>query len=74
MTYEGPVQSRCEFHRRRAESEMEKALAAGRMSVSLLHLELARIHRQKREDLMAEDRLRSREAHAPRIFRTDKEG
>ena len=53
---------------------MEKALAAGRMSVSLLHLELARIHRQKREDLMAEDRLRSREAHAPRIFRTDKEG
>ena len=50
-----------EFHRRRAETEMEKALAAGQMSVAMLHLELAKIHRQRREQLIAEDRARPRD-------------
>lgn len=63
-----------EFHRRRAESEMEKALAARNMSVSLVHLELAKIHRQRREQLVAEDRLPSSERAATIISRTDKEG
>jgi hypothetical protein len=63
-----------EFHRRRAEIEMEKALAARQPSVSLLHLELAKIHRQRREQIVAEDRERRLGDQAPRIFRTDKEG
>ena len=53
---------------------MEKALAARQPSVSLLHLELAKIHRQRREQIVAEDRERRLGDQAPRIFRTDKEG
>lgn len=52
---------------------MEKALAAGEISVSLLHLELAKIHRQRRKELVAEHRARLR-AEPAAIFRTDKEG
>ena len=62
-----------EFHRRRAEVEIEKALAAGEISVSLLRLELAKIHRQRRDQLMAECRSSLR-AQPSAIFRTDKEG
>lgn len=74
MTLDHPNPSLREFHRRRAESEMEKALAAGKMSVSLIHLELAKIHRQRRDQLMAEDRSRLAEIRPARISRTDKEG
>ena len=63
-----------EFHRRRAETEMEKALAARQMSIAMLHLELAKIHRERREQLIAEDRTRPRDGVALRISRTDKEG
>jgi len=63
-----------EFHRRRAESEMEKALVAGPMSVSLSHLELAKIHRQRRDELIANDRARTAANPPSRIYRTDKEG
>jgi len=68
------MSTQLEFHRRRAESEMEKALAAGKMSISLIHLELAKIHRQRREHLMAEDRARRLEVGQPHIVRIDKEG
>jgi hypothetical protein len=74
MSFDDPVPTAQEFHRRRAESEMEKALAAQKMSVSLIHLELAKIHRHRREQLMAEDRLASRQPRSARFFRTDKEG
>ena len=73
MTFDGLL-TRQEFHRRRAESEMDKALAAGKMSISLIHLELAKIHRQRREQLMMEDRALSAGLVVPRISRTDKEG
>lgn len=63
-----------EFHRRRAEAEMEKALLARKMSISLLHLELARIHRQRREGLIAETRARLVRTRPFRIDRADKEG
>lgn len=53
---------------------MDRALAAGKMSISLIHLELAKIHRQRREQLMMEDRAASAGRVAPRISRTDKEG
>lgn len=73
MTFDGPLTQQ-EFHRRRAESEMEKALSARRMSVSLIHLELAKIHRQRREQLMIDERAAILERAAPSICRTDKEG
>ena len=73
MTFDGLL-TRQEFHRRRAECEMDRALAAGKMSISLIHLELAKIHRQRREQLMMEDRALSAGRVAPRISRTDKEG
>ena len=49
------------------------SLAAGETSVSLLHLELAKIHRQRRDQLMADCRPSLR-AQPSAIFRTDKEG
>ena len=52
---------------------MERALAAQEISVSVLHLELAKIHRQRRQELVAEQRACLR-AEPAAIFRTDKEG
>lgn len=43
-----------EFHRRRAEAEMEMALRAGKLSVAVLHLELAKHHREMLVGLMAD--------------------
>jgi len=62
-----------EFHRRRAEVEMERALAAAAPSVAMLHLELAQKHREFRNQLV-EDRRDTLRVGAPRCFnRTDKE-
>ena len=47
-----------EFHRRRAEAEMEMALGASKLSVAILHLELAKQHREERLALRAEQSLR----------------
>ena len=47
-----------EFHRRRAEAEMEMALGAPKLSVALLHLELAKEHREKRSRLAADRTVR----------------
>lgn len=62
-----------EFHRRRAESEMDRALTAGKPSVAMLHLELARMHRQKREEAGSKQRQELRLNNPPPIYRTDKE-
>ena len=62
-----------EFHRRRAEAEMEKALSARKTTVSLCHLELAKMHRERRERIVAQDRALQRDWPTTRIFRTDKE-
>jgi hypothetical protein len=61
-----------EFHRRRAEIEMQRALEAGHPSTAQAHLQLARMHREKREALARQLRLELPE-HPPVIDRTDKE-
>ncbi len=62
----------CEFHRRRAEVEMEMALAAGQPEVALRHLELARVHRERR-DAVATLWREAANGQRPPITRTDKE-
>ena len=53
---------------------MGMALAAQRPSVAMLHLELARLHREKRDALAVEAREKLRDRPS-RIFNgTDKEG
>lgn len=62
-----------EFHRRRAEIEVQKALEARHPTTALAHLELARMHREKRDALITELRALPPEQPCP-IDRTDKEG
>ena len=61
-----------EYHRRRAEVEMEQALRAKLSEEAMIHLELARIHREKRDELAQAKRVRLA-LDRPRIGRTDKE-
>ena len=61
-----------EFHRRRAEIEMQRALEARHPSTAQAHLELARMHREKREALASRLRLELPD-RPPLIDRTDKE-
>jgi hypothetical protein len=60
-----------EFHRRRAEVEMERALAAGQPDVAMRHLELARVHREPRAAIAS--LWRDADRPCPPITRTDKE-
>ncbi len=53
---------------------MENALAAERLSIAMVHLELARKHRQERHQLIAESAARVRPYASGRINGTDKEG
>ena len=62
-----------EYHRRRAELEADQALRAQTMVEATRHLELARIHRQKR-DLLSVSWRHSANGGRPPICRTDKEG
>ena len=62
-----------EFHRRRAEMEIENALSADKPSVAVAHLELARMHRERRNRLVAEHRA-TVPLCPPRVVGTDKEG
>lgn len=59
-----------EFHRKRAEREMDKALSASSEETALRHLELARLHHHRRTAIAAERSSPGGRA----IFRTDKEG
>jgi hypothetical protein len=68
-----PAYNHHEFHRRRAEVEMEKALAAAKLSIAVRHLELAKLHREKRNLLVAEDRARLSPDQPRPFHRTDKE-
>lgn len=61
-----------EYHRRRAEVEMERALRCRQPGEALIHLELARIHREKRDELAVASR-RALAIERPAICRTDKE-
>jgi len=61
-----------EFHRRRAETEMERALKARQPDEALRHLELARLHRQVRERVASAARAHA-PSNRPAICRTDKE-
>lgn len=58
-----------EFHRRRAERELDKALSANSEDSALRHLELARLHHRRR----AEATIPRTVPAGPPIFRTDKE-
>ena len=73
MNYHAEIKdhsSPSEFHRKRAEREMDKALSASSQETALRHLELARLHHHRRT-VIASDRTMP--AARP-IFRTDKEG
>ena len=62
-----------EYHRRRSEAELEHALSATALESAVAHLDLARMHRARRQ-IMAQksvDNVR-RNSRAP-IFRADKE-
>lgn len=61
-----------EYHRRRAEMEMERALQAMRPEVALRHLELAKIHRERRDAMVLATRVANRGSPPP-VSRTDKE-
>jgi hypothetical protein len=62
-----------EYHRRRSEMEMQRALEAGKPEEAMIHLELARIHREKRAELAMAWRTTDM-GERPPITRTDKEG
>jgi hypothetical protein len=72
MSIDDVAYSRREFHRRRAEIEMEKALHAAKPTVAMIHLELPKIHRERRDQL-AQGELAAARLAAPSITRTDKE-
>ena len=72
LTVRSDVIMDTEYHRRRAEMEMERALQAGRPDEAMRHLELARLHRQRR-DFMAMAWRETDLGHRPAITRTDKE-
>ena len=62
-----------EYHRRRAETELESAAAADHIDHAVAHLELARMHRARRE-LIAKGNLdETRRRGGGRILGTDKE-
>ncbi len=67
-----PFDMDCEYHRRRAEKEAECALQAEQMDEAVRHLELARIHRDKRNRLSI-DWNQAATAKPTVISRTDKE-
>ena len=62
-----------EYHRRRSEMELEQAVSSGDQASALAHLELARIHRARRELITQRKLLQSGTASSSPIFRTDKE-
>lgn len=63
-----------EYHRRRAEIEMDQALHAKKPTAAMLHLKLAQMHRHKRDELAAGSRSIGRANGAAVIDRADKEG
>ena len=74
MISQPPADNPHEFHRRRAEAEMEKALAAKQPSIAMIHLELAKKHRERREELITANLAGLRLCAPASINRTDKEG
>ena len=59
-----------DYHRRRSEIELDKALAAAAPESAVAHLELARMHRARR---LASVRQRSGSGSRVAIFKADKE-
>lgn len=74
MTIVAQARNSQEFHRRRAEAEMEKAITATKPSIALLHLDLARRHREMRKQLVAGKRGKPSAPSLRSINGTDKEG
>ena len=59
-----------DYHRRRSEIELDKAVSAAAPESAAAHLELARMHRARR---LASIKQRSRRGAGVGIFKTDKE-
>jgi hypothetical protein len=62
-----------EYHRRRSEIEMEHAIAATASESAVAHLELARMHRARRQLMMERSRAQTQRNLAGPILRADKE-
>ena len=59
------------YHRRRAELELEKAISADSVESAVAHLKLARLHRARR---LARTRSNGHGLSRAHVFCTDKEG
>jgi len=68
-----PPACAAEFHRRRADDEMEQALASGPLSVALRHLQLAALHRERSAALRPREPMPNGHAFY-RAWKADKEG
>ena len=62
-----------EYHRRRSEIELEQALSATASESAIAHLELARMHRARRQIMAQQSLMEARRSYGAPIFRTDKE-
>jgi hypothetical protein len=71
--HDKPAVCAAEFHRRRADDEMEQALACRPLSVALCHLKLATLHRERSAALSPPEPLTKGRAFY-RAWKADKEG
>ena len=62
-----------EYHRRRAEMELESAVSADEPKSAIAHLALARMHRERRQNVAQTSRQLRREKLGLPALRTDKE-
>lgn len=61
-----------EYHRRRSEMELEQAVAADDRDSAIAHLELARMHRARRE-IITKQHISAISRQGGPVCRTDKE-
>ncbi len=62
-----------DYHRRRSEMELERAVEAEALEIAYTHLELARLHRARRQIIAQQSLEASRRTNAAPILRADKE-
>jgi hypothetical protein len=62
-----------EYHRRRSEIELEHAITASASESAVAHLELARMHRARRQLMMERSRAQAQRSFAGPILSADKE-
>ena len=62
-----------DYHRRRSEAELEQAVSADAPESAIPHLELARMHRARRQVMAEQESASPKVRRGGGIFRTDKE-